>query len=93
MSIEGETEWVAEAIRDRLLVAVTDRSYIRQLYPHLGTVSFVLECANRRGRIIRSFSESLAAANAYRGELLHGSRNDSILSAKIIRIAPENSSF
>ncbi len=70
MSIEGGTEWVAEAIRDRLLVAVLDRSYICQLYPHLCSAAFVLECANGCGRIIGSFSESLATANAYRGELL-----------------------
>ncbi len=70
MLVEGGTEWVAEAIRDRLLVAVTDGPYICQLYPHLCSVAFVLECANGRGRIIRSFSESSAAANAYRGKLL-----------------------
>ncbi len=70
MAIEGRTEWVANAIQDRLLVAVTDGSYIQQLYPHLCSAAFMLECANGRGRIIGSFSESLATANAYRGELL-----------------------
>jgi hypothetical protein len=70
MSIEGGTECVANAIQDRLLVAVTDGSYIPQHYPHLCSAAFVLECANGRGRIIGSFSESLATANAYRGELL-----------------------
>jgi hypothetical protein len=71
MSIEGGTEWVANAIQDRLLVAVMDGSYIQQLYSHLLCLAaFVLECANGRGRIIGSFSESLATASAYRGELL-----------------------
>ncbi len=70
MSIEGRTEWVANEIQDRLLVAVMDGSYIRQLYPHLCSAVFVLECANGRGRIIGSFSESSATANTYRGELL-----------------------
>jgi hypothetical protein len=70
MLIEGGTEWVANAIQDRLLVAVTDGSYIRQLYPHLCSVAFVLECANGCGRNIGSFSESSATANTYRGELL-----------------------
>jgi hypothetical protein len=70
MSIEGGTEWVANTIQDRLLVAVTDGSYIRQLYPHLCSAAFVLECANGHGRIIGSFSESLATAKAYRGDLL-----------------------
>jgi hypothetical protein len=70
MTIEGGTEWVANAIQDRLLVAVTDGSYIQQLYPHLCSAAFVLKCANGRGRISGSFSESSATANAYRGELL-----------------------
>jgi hypothetical protein len=70
MLMDGGTEWVSEAIQDRLLVAVTDGSYIRQLYPHRCLAAFMLECANRHGRIIGSFSEPTAAANAYRGELL-----------------------
>ncbi len=56
MLIEGGTEWVANAIQDRLLAAVMDGSYIRQLYPHLCSAAFVLECANGHGRIIGSFS-------------------------------------
>jgi hypothetical protein len=64
MLIEGGTEWVANAIQDRLLVAVTDGSYIQQLYLHLCSAAFVLECANGCSRIIRSFSESSATANA-----------------------------
>ncbi len=70
MLIEGRTEWVSKAIKDGSLVAVTDGSYIRQLYPHLCLAAFVLECAKGRSRIIGSFSESTPAANAYRGELL-----------------------
>jgi hypothetical protein len=70
MLIEGGTEWVAEAIRDRFLVTVMEGLYIHQLYPHLCSAAFMLECANGRGRIIGSFSASLAAVNAYREELL-----------------------
>jgi hypothetical protein len=70
MLIEGGTEWGANAIQDRLLVAVTDGSYIQQLYPHLCSAAFVLKCANGRGRIIGSFSESSATANATEGSSL-----------------------
>ena len=70
MSIEVGTEWVSKAIKDGLLVAVTNGSYIRQLYPDLRLAAFVLECAKGRGRIIGSFSESMPAANMYRGEIL-----------------------
>jgi hypothetical protein len=39
-------------------------------YPHLCSASFVLECGKGQGRVIGLFSESLAVANAYQGELL-----------------------
>jgi hypothetical protein len=51
-------------------VAVTDGSYIRELYPNLCLAAFVLECAKGQGWMIGSVSESLTVANAYRGELL-----------------------
>ncbi len=70
MRVEGGTEWILEAIQDGSLIAVTDGSFIRQLHPNLFSAAFVLECMKRRGKIIRSFSESTLAANVYRGELL-----------------------
>jgi hypothetical protein len=45
MQVEGGMEWILEAIQDGSLVAVTDGSYIRQLYPNLCLAAFVLECA------------------------------------------------
>ncbi len=70
MQVEGGMEWILEAIQDGSLVAVTDGFHIRQLYPNLCLVAFVLKCAKGSGKIIGSFSESALAANAYRGELL-----------------------
>jgi hypothetical protein len=46
MSVEGGTDWIAQAITAGSLVAVTDRSYIRQIYPNLCYAAFVLECAH-----------------------------------------------
>jgi hypothetical protein len=34
MSVEGGTDWIAQAITDGSLVAIMDGSYIRQIYPH-----------------------------------------------------------
>ncbi len=51
-------------------MAVTDRSYIREIYPNLCSAAFVMECSKGRGRIVGSISEVLSVANAYRGELL-----------------------
>jgi hypothetical protein len=70
MSVLGGTEWLHHSIIDESLVAVTDGSYIRELYPHLCSAAFVLECGKGQGWITGSFSESLAVANAYQGELL-----------------------
>jgi hypothetical protein len=70
MTVLGGTEWTHHSIRDGSLVAVTDGSYIRKLYPNLCSAAFVLECAKGRGWIVGSFSERLDMANAYQGELL-----------------------
>ncbi len=51
-------------------MAVTDGSYIHELYPNLCSAAFVIECAKGCGRIAGSFLERLDVANAYRGELL-----------------------
>jgi hypothetical protein len=70
MSIEGGTDWIAQAIMAGSLVAVTDGSYTWQLYPQSCSAVFVLECTQGRSRLIGLFKESSRAANACRGELL-----------------------
>jgi hypothetical protein len=70
MSVSGGTEWIHQSIIKGLLVAVTDGSHIRELYPHLCSAAFVLECKKGQGRVTGSFTKSLAVANAYQGELL-----------------------
>jgi hypothetical protein len=70
MTVHGGFEWLEHAILEGLLVVVTDGSYKRELYPHLCSAAFVLECSSGRGRVYGSFLELLLVANAYRGELL-----------------------
>jgi hypothetical protein len=70
MAVYGGVEWLEHAISAGTLVAVTDGSYIREIYPNLCLSAFVLECSKGRGRVFGSFSEALLVANAYRGELL-----------------------
>jgi hypothetical protein len=70
MTVTGGVTWVHESIAQGTLVAVTDGSYIQELFPNICSAAFVLECSHRRVRIFGSFSESLRVANAYRGELL-----------------------
>ena len=66
----GEDEWIEDAIQAKTLIAVTNRSYIRELYPDLYSAAFIPECTNGDGRLVRSLPEQTIAANAYRGELL-----------------------
>jgi hypothetical protein len=66
----GGVTWISKLITQGSLVAVTDGSYIWELFPNLCSATFVLECSAGCGRINGSFSESLHVANAYRGKLL-----------------------
>jgi hypothetical protein len=69
MLTDGAT-WISKSITNSTLVAVTDGSYIRELFPNLCSAAFVLECSAGHGRIVGSFLESLLITNAYRRELL-----------------------
>ena len=66
----GGTSWIHGSIADGSLVAVTDGSYIREIYPNLCSAAFVLECSKGQGQIMGAILEALLVANAYRGELL-----------------------
>jgi hypothetical protein len=58
------------AIRENTLVAVTDGSYMRELYPTMKSCAFILECTQRCGCLTGAFLEQTIAACSYRGELL-----------------------
>ena len=66
----GEDDWLLEAIREGTCLAVTDGSYMKELYGDVCSCSFVLECSTGRGRVLGSFPEQSLRACAYRGELL-----------------------
>jgi len=40
----GDIGWIAEAIQDNSLLAVTDGSYMKELYPNINSAAFALEC-------------------------------------------------
>ena len=70
LKIEGAEDWILQSIQDGSIFAVTDGSYLKELYPDVCSAAFVLECQQGRGRIVGSFVEQSSAACAYRGELL-----------------------
>ncbi len=51
-------------------MAVTDGSYMQELYPNICSATFVLECSKGQGCIYGAFTKATRVANAYRGELL-----------------------
>jgi hypothetical protein len=62
--------WIHQAIAKGMLMAVTDGSYMPELYPNICSAAFVLECSKGQGCIYGAFSEATKVANAYRGKLL-----------------------
>ena len=66
----GKDNWLEESTNAGACVAVTDGSYIRELYPHLCSAAFILECSEGKGLIVGSFAETSSAASSYQGELL-----------------------
>ena len=62
--------WLSTAIRNNTLVAVTDGSYMKELYPNMNSCAFIFECSVGGGRLTGAFSEQTMAACSYRGELL-----------------------
>jgi hypothetical protein len=73
LSGEGDDEtgaWLSEAIEDNTLEAVTDGSYMKDLYPNMNSCAFIFECSRGRGRISGAFLEQTMAACSYQGKLL-----------------------
>jgi hypothetical protein len=66
----GNDHWIAEAIEDGTLIAITDGSYMKDLYPNIHSAALVLECIKSRGRLWCSFPEALEIACSYRGDLV-----------------------
>ena len=60
LMVTGGTDWIAQAIADNSLVAVTDGSYIKEHYPELCSVAFVLECTKALGPTGWSFCRGIS---------------------------------
>jgi hypothetical protein len=66
----GDDEWIAIAIAKGTCMAVTDGSFMKDLYPHIHLAALVLECTKGRGRVWCSFPEASQVTCSYRGELI-----------------------
>ena len=70
LRISGDGAWAREAIRSNSLVAVTDGSYMKDLFPNMNSCAFIFECTKKRGWITGAFPEQTAEAGLYRGVIL-----------------------
>ena len=57
--------WLKEAIESNTLIAITDGSYMKELYPNMNSCAFILECSRGRGRMLGAFSKQTMAACSY----------------------------
>jgi hypothetical protein len=64
--VTGEDGWLSTVIQETTLVAVTDGSFMRKLYPNMNSCAFIFG----RGHLTGAFSEQTIAACSYQGELL-----------------------
>lgn len=53
----GEDDWLEVVIREGTCIAVTDGSYIREIFGEMCSFAFVLECTSGRGRVLCLFPE------------------------------------
>ncbi len=65
-----DDNWMAVAIAEGTCIAVTDGSYMKDLYPNIHSAAVVLECSQGRGRVWCSFPESSWVACNYCGKLV-----------------------
>jgi hypothetical protein len=57
LQISGDNTWLAESITDNACMAVTDGSYIKEMYPHMNSAAFIFECSKGQGQLMGSFVE------------------------------------
>jgi hypothetical protein len=88
MRLTGDDGWLEEAIRENLIVAVTDGSYMQDKFPTKNSCAFILECTKGHGRLTGAFPEQTIAACSYCGELI-GLLAIHLLLLSFSRVAPE----
>jgi hypothetical protein len=68
--MSGDISWIADSTADNFCVAVTDGSYMKEVYLNLNSAVFVFKCSKGRGRLKGTFIEATPHAGSYCRELL-----------------------
>ncbi len=66
----GDDNWMTVAIAQGTCIAVTDGSYVKDLYLNIHSAAVVLECSQGRGGVWCSFPEGSWVACSYHGKLV-----------------------
>jgi hypothetical protein len=66
----GDDDWLVVAYNEESCIAVTDGSYMKDLYPKIHSAAVVLKCTRGRGRIWCSFTEGSRVSCSYHGKLV-----------------------
>jgi hypothetical protein len=61
----GDFDWLRESIAEGSVLGVADGSFIRELFPDANSCAFVLECQNKRGRILLQIIRSTVTNNSH----------------------------
>jgi hypothetical protein len=70
LKVVGDPGWLEALNAESSCLAVTNGSYMKQMYPNISSAAFIFECCRGRGCIIGYFVEHSPDAGSYRGELL-----------------------
>ena len=70
LRLAESTKWVAECLKNRTLVCVTDGSYQKEKAPNLCSAGWIMACKKTGRRISGTLVEESPKAGSYRGEML-----------------------
>ena len=70
LRLHEDPSWVAECLKNKTLVCVTDGSYMKGRAPNLCSAGWVMACKQTRRHISGTLVERSESADSYRGEML-----------------------
>ena len=70
LRLDGSPEWVAESLRNKSLVCVTDGSYNKKEAPNVCSAGWTMTCRQSGRKISGTLVEVSPSADSYRGEML-----------------------
>ena len=70
LNLSEDPSWVAECLKNKTIVCVTDGSYNKQVAPDVCSAGWVMACMQTKRQILGTLIERSDYAGSYRGDLL-----------------------